>query len=73
MALYSIAFSLAHIFSHNSGMQMIAKFGFETTWNIISIIALIGVLILFFLMKVLRREKESTNIIAQNSSPQRQI
>lgn len=73
MAFYSISFSLAHIFSHNSGMQMIAKFGFETTWNIITIIALIGVLILFFLMKVLKREKENINVIAQNSSLQKQI
>jgi len=56
MALYSIAFSLAHIFSHNLGMQMVSKFGFETTWVAITIFALIGVLTLTYLVKVLKRE-----------------
>ena len=57
MALYSISFSLAHIFSHNAGMQMLDKYGFEFTWNIITIIALVGVAILFLLMILLKNEK----------------
>jgi len=57
MALYSIAFSLAHIFSHNTGMQMIAKFGYEFTWNVITIFALLGVAVLFLLMILLQKEK----------------
>jgi predicted MFS family arabinose efflux permease len=57
MALYSISFSLAHIFSHNAGMQMLDKFGFEFTWNVITIIALVGVAILFLLMVLLKNEK----------------
>ncbi|MEE9407095.1 MAG: MFS transporter [Polaribacter sp.] len=56
MALYSISFSLAHIFSHNVGMQMIAEFGYEFTWNVITVFALVGVLTLLFLMKVLKKE-----------------
>ena len=58
MALYTIAFSFAHIFGHNSGMQMVDKFGFETAWNIMTIIAFIGVIILYILMKVLKKEKQ---------------
>lgn len=57
MALYSISFSLAHIFSHNAGMQMLDKFGFEFTWNVITILALVGVAILFLLMVLLKNEK----------------
>lgn len=57
MALYSIAFSLSHIFSHNIGMQMIDKFGFEFTWNAITIFALLGVAILFLLTLILKKEK----------------
>ncbi|UAM98687.1 MFS transporter [Polaribacter litorisediminis] len=57
MALYSIAFSLAHIFSHNIGMQLIDKFGFEFTWNAITIFALIGVAILLLLIKLLKKEQ----------------
>ncbi|QTE23788.1 MFS transporter [Polaribacter cellanae] len=58
MALYAIAFSLSHIFSHNSGMQMVDKFGFETTLNVLTIFALVGVFILWFLIKILKKEKE---------------
>ncbi|MGJ8745489.1 MDR family MFS transporter [Polaribacter sp.] len=57
MALYSIAFSLSHIFSHNSGMQMVAKFGFEFTINMITIFALFGVFVLFILMRILKKEQ----------------
>ena len=58
MALYSISFSFAHIFGHNSGMQLVDKFGFETAWNIMTIIAFIGVIILYILMRVLKNEKQ---------------
>lgn len=58
MALYAIAFSLAHIFSHNSGMHMVAKYGFEFTLNFLTIFALVGVLILFWLLKMLKKEEE---------------
>lgn len=57
MALYSIAFSLSHIFSHTIGMQMIAAFGFEFTWNVITLFALLGVVILFLLTRMLKQEK----------------
>ncbi|PQJ72152.1 MDR family MFS transporter [Polaribacter butkevichii] len=57
MALYSIAFSLAHIFSHNIGMQMVAKYGFETTWTAITIFALFGVFVLLLLLRMLKKEK----------------
>ncbi len=57
MALYAISFSLAHIFSHNAGMQMVDKFGYEFTWNFITIFAFVGVAILFLLMIILKKEK----------------
>jgi uncharacterized membrane-anchored protein YhcB (DUF1043 family) len=38
-------------------MQMLDKFGFEFTWNVITITALVGVAILFLLMLLLKNEK----------------
>jgi predicted MFS family arabinose efflux permease len=32
MALYTIAFSIAHIFAHNAGFQLIRSLGFDFTW-----------------------------------------
>lgn len=58
MALYTISFSLAHIFAHSTGLQLVDKLGFENAWNIMSIISLVGVIILYILMKVLKKEKE---------------
>ncbi len=49
MALYSMSFSIAHIFGHNAGLQLTAAIGFDNTWYIVSIIALICVVILFVL------------------------
>jgi len=57
MALYSISFSVAHIFGHNTGMQMVSNFGFETTWIVISILALLSGVCMLYLIRVIRLEK----------------
>lgn len=49
MALYSISFSIAHIFGHNAGLQMVAGFGFDKTWYFTSILAGLCVFLLFIL------------------------
>ncbi len=51
MALYSIAFSVSHVFSHNAGMQSINAFGFVTTWYILVVMTLAGMGMLAFLRK----------------------
>ncbi|MGI9545902.1 MAG: MFS transporter [Flavobacteriaceae bacterium] len=55
LALYSIAFSIAHIFAHNSGMLSISNFGYEISWYGATIIGLIGILLLLLLKKILKR------------------
>ncbi len=56
MALYSIAFSISHIFGHNSGMQLINHFGYKFTWNTMMILALVACLLLILLKSLLQRE-----------------
>ena len=53
MALYSISFSLAHVFGHNSGMQSAAHFGFEITWFAITTVCILGIVLLLLLRNVL--------------------
>lgn len=60
MALYSIAFSVAHIFSHNSGMHLISSLGFDKTWIIVTGIAVLSALFMFLLMRILKKEKAQT-------------
>lgn len=57
MALYSISFSIAHIFGHNAGLQMTSTFGFEITWYLVSLVALLCALILFTLNKNLKTKR----------------
>ncbi|WP_299162250.1 MFS transporter [uncultured Tenacibaculum sp.] len=57
MAYYSIAFSAAHIFGHNSGMQMVDALGFDNTWWVITLMSLIGLFFLSILIKVIKKEQ----------------
>ncbi|MGI0105084.1 MFS transporter [Salinimicrobium sp. WS361] len=59
MALYSIAFSIGHIFGHNSGMQMINKFGYAPTWNFMILLSLIACGLLVYVMFLVKKESES--------------
>lgn len=57
MALYSISFSIAHIFGHNAGMRMVDALGFDNTWYIITLLAALCVLLLFMLRQYLNATK----------------
>lgn len=59
MALYSIAFSTGHIFGHNSGMQLIDKFGYPLTWNVMIILSLIACGLLIYVMFMVKKENGS--------------
>lgn len=58
MALYSISFSIAHIFGHNAGLQMTSHLGFDNTWYIVTGIAVICALILFGLNEYTKHAKK---------------
>jgi predicted MFS family arabinose efflux permease len=57
MALYSIAFSISHVFAHNSGMLSIANLGFTATWYGAMIIGVLGILLLMFLQWHLKQNE----------------
>ena len=68
MAYYSIAFSMSHIFGHNSGMQLIDNIGFDNTWNFMIVLSGIGVLFLFMLMRIAKKEKNNSLEVEINPS-----
>lgn len=49
MALYSISFSISHIFAHNLGFHLIDALGFYKTWSIMGISGLLGIGLLMYL------------------------
>lgn len=57
MALYSIAFSFSHIFGHNTGMQLVEKFGFRFTWYFMTGLGAVCCLLLLFLRQKIKSEK----------------
>lgn len=59
MALYSISFSISHIFGHNTGMQLINRLDYAPTWIIMA--ALAGICCLLLVRtRVLVQKEEST-------------
>lgn len=56
MALYSIAFSLSHIFGHNTGMHLISEFGYVFTWNVMIGMAAVACGLLIYLGHLLKKE-----------------
>lgn len=57
MAYYSISFSIAHIFGHSIGMNLVANLGYKYTWYIFSLLALLSAAFMLYLMHFLKREK----------------
>ncbi len=58
MALYSIAFSISHVFGHNLGFHFIDTFGFDNTWILMATLGTIGLILLFSLKKFMTTSKE---------------
>lgn len=58
MALYSIAFSISHVFGHNLGFRFIKTYGFDNTWILMTVLGAIGVLLLIILKKFMKLSNE---------------
>ena len=53
MALYTMAFSFATIFSAKIGMEVVDRFGFDTNWYLLGFLCLIAVFLCFYLKKLI--------------------
>jgi len=58
LALYSMAFSLSHIFSAKTGMEVIDRFGFEANWYLMGGLGLLSVVLMLWLRKTLLELKD---------------
>ena len=62
MGLYSMSFSLSHIFGPNIGLQLVERFGFAFCWNAMGILTLIATTLCIYLNHLLQKEKHSTEV-----------
>ncbi|MFD0761232.1 MDR family MFS transporter [Lutibacter aestuarii] len=58
LALYTMAFSVAHIFSAKTGMEIIDRFGYITNWFVMGGLGFVAVILMIFLRDLLHKEKE---------------
>lgn len=56
MGLYSMSFSISHIFGHSSGMQITDHFGFKTTWGFLIALTLIAWGLLYVVQRSINKE-----------------
>ena len=60
MALFTISWSVAHIFGHTLGLNLIAHFGFTITWRGFTCMLAIGAGILYLVERNMAREHAGT-------------
>jgi hypothetical protein len=53
-----MSYSLAHILSAKTGMEIIERFGYQTNWFFMGSLGLIGVLLGFLVLKRIEKEKK---------------
>lgn len=54
LALYTMAFSFAHIFSAKTGMEVIDRFGFEANWFLMGSLGFLAMILMLWLRKELK-------------------
>ena len=59
LALYTMAFSLAHIFSAKTGMEVIDQFGYAANWYLMGVLGVVAVLLMLWLRRSLKVEVRS--------------
>ena len=62
LALYSMAFSCAHIFSAKTGMEVIDRFGFFANWFLMGGLGLLAVFLMIWLRRILESERNPAMI-----------
>ena len=58
MALFTMSFSLAHITSSKTGMEVIDRYGYQTNWILMGTLGIISVISCFRLLYLLKKESK---------------
>lgn len=59
MAIYTMSFSLAHIFSSKIGMEIIDNFGYQINWFVMGTLGLLATLAGFHVFRLIEREHKA--------------
>ncbi len=57
MAIFTMSFSCAHIFSSKAGMDIVYYYGYQTNWLLMTILGLISVGLIVWVFKLVEKQK----------------
>ena len=57
MAIFTMSFSCAHIFSSKGGLEIVSHFGYQTNWLLMTILGLVSVFLTIWVVKLVDKEK----------------
>lgn len=67
MAVFTMSYSFAHMFSAKTEMEIIQKYGYDTNWIFITTLGLLAFFMVFWLNSIVKKEKIDTHEKIMNS------
>jgi len=64
MAIFTMSYSLAHILSAKTGMTIIDNYGYQANWLFMGTLGIIGALLCYWVMILVRKENQTKKIVA---------
>jgi len=58
LGMYVMSFSIAHVFGHTTGLHLIDNLGYQTTWLIMALLGVVGILLLVMVYEILKKRNE---------------
>ncbi|GAW90106.1 major facilitator superfamily permease [Flavobacterium psychrophilum] len=60
MAIFTMSYSCAHIFSSKAGLDVVSNFGYQKNWFLMTILGIISIFLIIWVIKLV--DKENTNL-----------
>jgi predicted MFS family arabinose efflux permease len=57
MAIFTMSYSMAHIFSSKIGMEIIGDFGYQSNWLFMGILGIIGIFLGYWVINLVKKEQ----------------
>ena len=59
MAIFTMSFSLAHIFSSKIGMEIIGHYGYQANWLFMGLLGIVGITLGYWVLNLVKKENKN--------------